>query len=317
MVFGISVNVVIMVKMFERVDIKVGFQCNNKCQFCIQGDKRYFFPDRTDEEVRGFLDQGREENKQQVVFTGGEPTFRPKLLLEWVSYARKIGYESIQIQTNGRMFSYLDYCKKIIEAGATEFSPAVHGSTAEIHDALTGAKGSFDQVTQGIKNLKSLKQFVITNSVITKINYRDLPNLARMLVGFEVDQFQFAFLHINTLIAGDENKILQIVPRVSEAIPYIKQGLDVGIKAGVRCMVEATPYCQMSGYEDYISEKIMPEAHVFDAELDIKKYSNYRKNLGKVKGPECKSCKMDSVCEGPWREYPEIFGWEEFRPIKN
>lgn len=300
----------------DRLDVKVGFQCNNKCVFCIQGDKRFHFPDRTYDEVIGFLEQGKKENRDSVVFTGGEPTFRPKLLLEWVKYAKKLGYEYIQIQTNGRMLSYYDYCKSLIEAGANEFSPAVHGSNADIHDKLTGAPGSFDQVTQGIRNLRKLGQYIMSNSVVTKTNYQDLPNLARLLIDLGVDQFQFAFIHINPIIAASNDKIMEIVPNVHEAMPYIKQGLDIGRRAGVRCMTEAVPYCLMRGYEDFIAERIIPEAHVFDAEADIADYSNYRRNEGKSKGPKCLECTMNETCEGPWREYPDIFGWDDFKPIK-
>ena len=42
----------------------------------------------------------------------------------------------------------------LIAAGATEFSPSLHGSTAAIHDELTQAPGSFDQTVAGLKNLK-------------------------------------------------------------------------------------------------------------------------------------------------------------------
>ena len=30
--------------MIERIDLKVGFRCNNLCQFCVQGDKREKIP---------------------------------------------------------------------------------------------------------------------------------------------------------------------------------------------------------------------------------------------------------------------------------
>jgi hypothetical protein len=36
---------------------------------------------------------------------------------------------------------------------------------------------------------------------------------------------------------------------------------------------------------------------------------------GKAKFPQCRTCKYDNVCEGPWREYPEKFGSDEFKPI--
>ena len=299
----------------ERIDVKVGFQCNNHCVFCIQGNKREHYKDRTEDEIKNILEQGRDEGKEAVVFTGGEPTFRPKLLLQCVKHAKDIGYRVIQIQSNGRMFAYKDYCEQIVRAGANEFSPAVHGSVAAIHDRLTDAPGSFDQVTKGITNLKSLRQYVLTNSVVTKINMEDIPNLARLLVGLHVDQFQFAFIHINPIIAGDPKLIEEIIPSMALAMPYIKAGLDVGIESGVKCMTEAIPYCMMKGYENLIAERIIPESHVFDAEDDIEKYSEYRQNEGKSKGPRCLSeCAMNSVCEGPWREYPQLFGWQEFEP---
>ncbi len=298
----------------RRVDIKVGFQCFNRCRFCVQGDKRYKFPDRTSEEIKEILRKSR-GRAEGVVFTGGEPTFRPKELLEWVRYAKELGYKVIQIQTNGRMFSYLSYCKEIIKAGANEFSPALHGSTPKIHDYLTRAPGSWEQTVQGIKNLVSLHQRVITNTVITKPNYKDLPNLAKLLVSLRVNQFQFAFIHINNIIASNPKLIEEIVPRKTEVMPYVKKGLQIGIDAGVKVMTEAIPYCFMKGYEKYVAERVIPESDVFDADFVVKDYSNYRKNQGKVKGPNCKKCKYYKICEGPWKEYPQIFGWSEFKPV--
>ena len=33
--------------MSKRVDVKVGFSCNNYCKFCVQGDKRDRFEDKS------------------------------------------------------------------------------------------------------------------------------------------------------------------------------------------------------------------------------------------------------------------------------
>lgn len=297
----------------RRIDVKIGFQCNNHCIFCVQGNKREKYPDKTTEEIKKILKESKSRAKG-VVFTGGEPTFRHKELLIWVKYAKELGYESIQIQTNGRMFSYLNYCKAMVKAGATEFSPALHASTSKIHDYLTKSSGSWGQTTQGIKNLRSLGQYILTNSVITKLNYKDLPNLAKLFVELKVDQFQFAFIHVNQIILNDENLINEIVPKKSEVMPYVKKGLQVGIDAGLKVMTEAIPYCFMQGYEKYIAERIIPEADVFDANFQIKNYSKYRKMQGKTLGPDCSKCKYFKICEGPWKEYPQIFGWEEFKP---
>ena len=297
----------------KRLDLKIGFQCNNRCFFCIQGNKRYNCPNKSDQEIKAILKRMKKDH-DGVLFTGGEPTVR-KELIDWIKYAKKLGYQSIQIQTNGRMFSYKDYCKALIKAGANEFSPALHGSNAKIHDSLTQAPGSFEQTVQGIKNLKELNQYILTNSVVTKMNYKDLPDLARLLVNLKINQFQFAFMHINEIIASSPQLIKKIVPRYKDSIPYIKKGIDIGVKAGIKVMAEAIPYCFMENYEKFISEQQIPFTSVVDNDIELSDYASYRINQGKSKGPQCKKCKYNKICEGPWKEYPKIFGWSEFKPF--
>jgi len=298
-------------KKTTRVDLKVGYQCNNRCLFCVQGEKRDILPSRDFEEIKNILMRSYKEGVRGAVLTGGEPTLHPRII-DIIKFSKHIGFKEIQIQTNGRMFAYQDFCLEVIKAGATEFSPSLHGHTAKIHDFLTSAKGSFEQTVAGIQNLKRLKQHVITNTVITSQNYRFLPQIAKLLVSLGVDQLQFAFIHI--VGRADENKN-RIVPRKSEIMPFVKKGLNIGIKAGKQVMTEAIPICFMGGYEDYIAEKVIPETAVYDIDFKINNYSDYRKNQGKKKGPLCPDCRYFKNCEGPWKEYPEKFGWDEFKPV--
>lgn len=296
----------------KRVDIKIGFLCNNRCKFCVQGEKRKIFGNRKKEEIKKNLKEARKQKIEGVVFTGGEPTLHQDFL-ELVGFARSLGFKIIQIQTNGCLFAYKDFCQKTIEAGANEFSPALHGPNPKIHDFLTSSPGSFSQTTQGIKNLKELGQKILTNTVITTKNYKHLPQLARLLVNLGVDQFQFAFPHIAGRAWENRN---WLIPKKTQVISYVKKGLDIGIKAGKMVMTEAIPYCLMPGYEKYLAEEIIPQTKVYDADRTIEEYSAYRKGEGKAKRKECKKCRYYKICEGPWKEYPKIFGWKEFKPVK-
>jgi MoaA/NifB/PqqE/SkfB family radical SAM enzyme len=295
----------------SRADIKVGFRCNNHCAFCVQGDKRKHQPVRSLAQIRADLLESQERGASAVVFTGGEPTIHEHIL-DAVRVARELGYVEVQMQTNGRRFAYPAFCRQAVEAGVTEFGLSLHGSTSELHDRSTEAPGSYEQTLRGIANLKRLGQRVITNSVVTSANYRDLPRLARLLVAAGVDQYQFAFVHVVGRAAENRS---WLVPRKTDVRPHVHQGLDVGRRAGVVCMTEAIPYCFMAGYEEHVAERIIPAEVIFDADRKVEDYTRYRLEEGKLRGPRCPACAWFERCEGPWREYPELFGWDEFEPV--
>jgi MoaA/NifB/PqqE/SkfB family radical SAM enzyme len=293
----------------QRIDIKVTFKCNNSCKFCVQGDKRKFYFDKTDDEIKIILKDAK-ISYDEVVFTGGEPTIRPGIM-DLVSYAKNLGYK-IQVQTNGRIFAYRDFCKEIIKAGANVFAISIHGHNAKLHDFLTSAKGSFEQSRSGIKNLLSFGELVITNTVINKINYRFLPEIARFLIDLGIPQYQFAFPHILGKALTDAD---WIIPRKKDILPYLNKGIEIGVKKKKVVRVEAVPYCFLKEHEDCISDRYILDIKVFDINT-TNNFNRWRREEGKIKGPKCRGCKYFSCCEGPWREYPEIFGWDEFIPIK-
>jgi len=298
--------------MTNRLDLKFGFDCNNRCVFCVQGDKRLHEGPKTTAELDALLRERRAQC-DGVVFTGGEVTLR-KDLLPMVDLAHKLGYRSIQIQTNGRMLSYQPYVDALIKAGATEFAPAIHGAQAETHDALTGAKGAFEQTCKGIQNVRRRGGFVIMNSVIVQQNYQQLPDTARLFVKLGVQQFQFAFVHA---LGSAEKNFPEVVPRYGELLPYLHEALRIGEEAGCRVMTEAVPFCLMNGMERFVAERIMPHTQIVDGHREIPSYEDYRWAEGKLRGPPCEACTWNQRCEGPWREYPQRFGWEEFTPRRD
>jgi len=54
-----------------------------------------------------------------------------------------------------------------------------------------------------------------------------------------------------------------------------------------------------------------------EGHLTVDDYTVHRLTEGKLKGPQCQECIMNPICEGPWREYPEHYGFDEFRPVKD
>jgi len=296
--------------MAKRVDIKTGFLCNNNCRFCVQADNK-FKGNRRKEDIFKDMEDALKTGCEGVVLTGGEVSIREDFF-ELLSHARSLGFKSIQVQSNGSRFYYKDFCEKAIAAGMTEFAPAIHGHIPELHDYLTQAPGSFRQTYQGIKNMVGLGVPVITNTVVVKPNYHYLPDIASMLVELGVKQYQFAFMHAmgNALKNFD-----QMMPPVSLAAPYIHKGLQIGINKKIMVMAEAMPFCVMKGYERCVSELYIPDTEVRMPGSYDPDFLKTRKEMGKTRFPQCKECRYELICEGPWREYPDKMGNDEFKPV--
>jgi MoaA/NifB/PqqE/SkfB family radical SAM enzyme len=264
------------------------------------------------------LVEAKKDGVDRILFTGGEPTIR-KDLIELVSYAKNLGYGEIFIITNGRMFSYPGFSRRIRGAGLTNVLFSLHASEASMHDCLTRTPGSFSQTVQGIKNLKELGGVMIaTNTVVNKKNYRDLPKLVQFLVNLGVEYCQFIFINPMTISRTTKRRFEEFIPRISKAAPFVHRALDVAIRNNVACSAEAIPLCHMKGYEKYTTELLMlPERTVvgpdsrFDSDLN-----KSRREKSKVKSKKCKSCTYHTICEGIWGSYADHYGVGELRPVR-
>ena len=222
--------------------------------------------------------------------------------------------------TNGRMFYYKEFAKKIVDAGLNHAIFSIHGHTAELHDSLTMSKGSFDQATTGMKNLKEIAPdiYICTNTVISKLNYKHLPKVAENNIKLGANACEFIFIHPR----GNAYKNFdEVVPRLKDIVDCIRETIIVGKQHKIdHFVMRYIPLCYMMGvgYESYLSEyesrDRLKEEHVGPEFKDLNVEEN-RKKHGRVKAPQCKACKYDKVCEGVFKEYAEKVGFDELIPV--
>jgi MoaA/NifB/PqqE/SkfB family radical SAM enzyme len=294
----------------DRADVKVGFACNNRCVFCAQGDRRAECGAVNLGDLEERLTVAR-RRARGLVLTGGEPTVH-KHLVALVRIAKRLGFDPIQIQTNGRMLSYPGVVDVLRRAGANEFSPSLHGSTAALHDSLTRAPGSFAETTEGIRNVVAARARIVTNSVVVRQNLHDLADLVALLASLGVSSVQLAFVHP---VGTAEQRFDEVVPRLSDVVQPLARARKVALATGVRLTTEAVPLCFLRGLESLAVEAAIPSTTVFDYDGTSVDYSAWRVDQGKVHGPPCDGCAGRPMCEGPWKEYPRQFGWAEFQPL--
>ncbi|MBT7903467.1 radical SAM protein [Candidatus Woesearchaeota archaeon] len=300
-----------------KTDIKLGYTCNNNCIHCVIADQRQkalIFrgnQDRSTQEYINELIESKKNGCDQVVFTGGEPTLR-KDLFDLLTAATNMGFR-IGIQTNGRMFFYQDFCQNFKKYNI-HFVIAIHGSTAQIHDKIVRVNNSFKQTIEGIKNLKKIDKTITGKVVISKINFKDLKNIAQLFKNLNVNNINFAFPHAE----GNARKNFDlVVPKYSEIELYVHETAQFCKDNNIKVNFETFPFCFMKGFEELISElRFVNKKNSELKQLDgnTKNWEIVRKKI-KAKFKQCNLCKHNNICEGVWKEYPEKFGNSEFKPI--
>jgi MoaA/NifB/PqqE/SkfB family radical SAM enzyme/peroxiredoxin len=294
--------------MRRRVDLKTGTTCNSNCVFCVIGD-HLFTGDRSTEACIEELRTAR-ATSDDVVFTGAEVSIRQDFF-KLVAVAKRLGYQRIQVQTNGRMFAYREFAERAVAAGMNEFAPAVHGHIAKLHDGLTRAPGSFVQIMTAVDHMAALGVPIVSNTVVTKQNMRHMSALVELLLDHGVGQIQLAFPHPTGHAARHFDGV---VPRMSEAAPHIHAALDIAAARGVLAMAEAMPFCTMHGHEAQVAELHIPPTEIVYDGYVVPDYQADRIARGKLRFGQCATCRFEPICEGPWREYPERRGSDEFVP---
>jgi radical SAM protein with 4Fe4S-binding SPASM domain len=206
----------------KNIKINLGPKCNNNCKFCVLLSKKKNIKDKGLEKLK--IQIKNAIGCDQIVFTGGEVTLYNDLP-ELVKYARNKGFKLIEIETNGRRLFYKKYCQKLIDSGVNYFKINLHGPNAETHDSLTNVQGSFTQTVKGIKNVISMDQNIIVNYIVTKQNYRKIPQTVDFLFQLGVSQVQFSFIK-TTEFRGDKKKLAkELKPLKKEIKPYLQKGI--------------------------------------------------------------------------------------------
>jgi len=296
-------------RKYGKVETLCTFKCNCRCIMCSVANSINGKEDiKTFEDVKKDINIAVKAGAHTFAFSGGDPTVR-KDLFELVKYAkRKI--PNIEIQSNGRMYYYKNYCQRLIEAGVNIFVISFHSHLPEVQDKIMAVKGSYDQTLRGLENLRELGQTVKINIVILKQNYKHLSELVRFLLKLDVKEFRFIFatLEGNVLKNPDE-----IVVKMKTVAPPLKRALEIGLKK-VPCFVYNMVPCVLPGYENVINDVFQADTYLRGPDFECSIDENRRKM--KVKSKRCKECKYDPYCYGIWRNYAKVFGFSELKPLK-
>jgi MoaA/NifB/PqqE/SkfB family radical SAM enzyme len=153
------------------------------------------------ETIIKWLDLFKKSNTD-LVLLGGEPTLHPKLSSA-IKYARKIGYRSITVDTNGYLF--YDILDKVTPNDVDFFSFSVDGPEASINDHIRG-KGAFETCIHGIHAARKKGFSVSLIYTVSAINIHALRQMPSLIAPLNIQKFFIQIIGIRGKSAHESQK---------------------------------------------------------------------------------------------------------------
>jgi len=147
-----------------------------------------------------------------------------------IKKARKLGYDSITVDTNGFLFN--DILSKVTPQEVDYFSFSLDGATAATNDMVRGA-GSYAACTKGIRQAVSRGFSVSVIFTVSQANIHEIGSMGPLLTSLGVKRFFIQVIGIRGRSAANRTENLQVarndwlatVPAAAEAIAG--QGITV------------------------------------------------------------------------------------------
>lgn len=304
--------------------LEVNNYCELKCRFCV-ADNSHAYPARNMPVslVKELIKINKNDKIKCAFITGGEPLLH-KDILEILTLLREADYY-IYITTNGLHLQDPEFLVKLLAIGINRIAIPLYGSTAQIHDAMTGVQGSFQKVIDGLDNLFYVKnKYKLATKIELRLLMSKFTNSENpRIVDFIADKYNTVdYINLNGLQLSSRttNYESMIVTSLSESREYLKETVRRIMFYGIKGTVTGIPICILGEeFKQFYSHQgdslqLFPHLSVGPYMAAINETS-YRTKTSKKKGDVCVSCKYFNQCDGLQQRYIGRYGFEDLTPI--
>ena len=151
-------------------NIDLTYRCNLSCPVCFADSdavSNHYEP--TYDQVVNMLKTYRSEQPVPTIcvqFSGGEPTLHPKFF-KILSAARSLGFNHIQVATNGLLFANSNFAKKSADSGLHTVYLQFDGVTDDIYEKLRG-RHLLDEKLRIIDSIRKTNMLIILVPTLVK-----------------------------------------------------------------------------------------------------------------------------------------------------
>jgi len=194
--------------------------CNLSCRHCYINPEQHGSSTVSRENLEKWLELFQDKHRESnVIFLGGEPTMHPELP-HVIRYAKKLGYGSVTVDTNGYLFH--DFLDKVAPSDLDFLSFSLDGPNPEVNDPLRG-DGVFDTCTKNLQKAVARGFNVSLIYTVSRYNIEHLHKMVPLLTQWGVKRFFIQVIGIRgkTAINGADNwqltpeEWLEKIPKVA------------------------------------------------------------------------------------------------------
>lgn len=267
--------------------------CNSRCIFCLDTDtpRGVYLPE---DEVHRELVRGREQLRaDKVILSGGEGSIHPKFI-DFIRFAKDLGYSRIQTVTNGVMLSKRDFYNRAVDAGLGEITYSLHGHTPELHDRLTGTPGAFRKLMKGmVRALRENRIIVNVDVCINKQNVQHIDRIVELCLSVGVREFDL--LHVIPQGVAFENRE-QLFYDPVEHLPRLQKVFRLNRHPGVVIWTNRFPVEFLEGLEDLIQDPHKMLDEVNGRRFQVRRYLDEGTPLECRDKERCQYCFIEPFC---------------------
>ena len=149
---------------------------------------------------------------------------------------------------------------------------------------------------------------------MNKINYKNIEDFLGLMISFP----NIEGIVLNTVLPEGRAKdnFEEIVPDYSKVAKHLKKAIAQIERRSTKhpkINIMGLPPCLIQGLETNI---INYEPAMRRKNLEVRKAKPTSVQWPeKIKGVNCRKCKMSEECSGVWKSYVERKGWKEFEPV--
>jgi MoaA/NifB/PqqE/SkfB family radical SAM enzyme len=308
----------------ERFEIQLSHVCNNRCVFCVSGqmtELRMAKPTPLPE-VKARFDDAARRGITKVTIMGGEPTIHPTFF-PTVEYALELGFEIIEIFTNGVRLDKQAFVDRIMALGKDRlvWRISIQGWDRETHDLTTKKPGAFDRIIAGLETLSALGQPITCNMCVVEQNYRSLAKLPEFVTRYPISQVHLDMVRPRDSGVRTEDYLDGIMPDYADLARVMREMFEgLAEKApGFDINVGNLPYCQLPEWAHRIhhgGNKTYTVSADGPGQLSVVAWDKYEdKKSDKLKLDACGSCVFERRCDGFFSLYAKRRGTEQFVPV--